>query len=132
MNILITGASRGIGYALASAFTYDPNNKVFAISRNTAKLKKLAVETNSSNNKGDLYYLEFDLLSDNYTESLLPSVKNKLGSVDILVNNAGALINNTFDQLSDEDFDIIFNITGILHEPQGIDEVLPSNFLYVF
>ncbi len=110
MNILITGASRGIGYALASAFIDDPNNKVFAISRDTEKLKKLAEETNSNNNKGDLYYLGFDLLSDNYTESLVPSIKNKLGSIDILVNNAGALINNTFDQLSDEDFDTIFNM----------------------
>ena len=110
MNILITGTSRGIGYSLVKAFTDNPNNKVFAISRNTKKLKKLAGETNPNHNKGDLYYVGFDLLSENYTESLVPSITEKLESIDVLINNAGAIINKTFDQLSDEDFDTVFNI----------------------
>ena len=44
MNIIVTGASRGIGYELVKLFSTDPNNTVIAIARNEAKLMQLKEE----------------------------------------------------------------------------------------
>lgn len=106
MNVVLTGASRGIGYALAKEFAKETGTNVFAIARNDEKLKRLANEINSDY----FHILPFDLQSANYNEELIPAIKAKLGKVDILINNAGALLHKTFDNISDEDFDAIFGM----------------------
>ena len=49
MNIIITGASRGIGYHIVKNLIADntTSNKVFAISRNIDELKSLATKHNN-------------------------------------------------------------------------------------
>ncbi len=56
MNIVITGASRGIGFELAKQFCAEPSNNVIALARSEDKLEKLAKEINSKN----FNYLAFD------------------------------------------------------------------------
>lgn len=41
MNIVVTGASRGIGYELVKQFSTNANYTVFAVSRNLEKLEQL-------------------------------------------------------------------------------------------
>lgn len=47
MNIIITGASSGIGYSTAKAFAKEEQNKVFVLARNGEKLKELAASSAS-------------------------------------------------------------------------------------
>ena len=106
MNVVITGASRGIGYALAKEFAKETGTNVFATARNVERLNNLANEINSDY----FHILPFDLQSVNYNKELIPAIKAKLGEVDILINNAGALLHKNYQNISDEDFDTVFGM----------------------
>ncbi|MEJ2593583.1 MAG: SDR family NAD(P)-dependent oxidoreductase [bacterium] len=108
MNILITGASSGIGYELAKRFVDNKENQVFVVARREARLRQLMEETAHSPGKMD--YLCFDLEKDDVVRDLLPVVIDHLGKIDVLINNAGLLINKPFEQLVALDFDRIFAV----------------------
>jgi len=100
MNVVITGASRGIGFELANLFL-DEGHKVLAISRNKEKLTALK-------NKG-ASILPFDLCEESFTpiQTALDSIG---GNVDILINNAGALVNKPFSKLTNEEIKHVYNV----------------------
>lgn len=110
MNIVITGASRGIGYQLAKTFAQTQGNKIFALARNRERLLKLQAEILESNPDCDFSYAAFDLLSGKLKTDLIPEIKSRLQTVDVLINNAGALANKPFEELSDDDFDQVFGV----------------------
>jgi len=110
MNIIITGASRGIGFELAKMFASDTSNKVFAIARSKEKLDRLSEEVKTENVNSTIFCKNFDLKSGNIQKELLPFILEKVSSVDIVINNAGLLINRAFAELTDEDFDQTFSV----------------------
>jgi len=110
MNIVITGASRGIGYELLKKFAQTAGNKLFAIARNRDKLQSLQDELVKSNFPAEYYFSSFDLLQDDLKGELIPLLKAKLQKVDLLINNAGALVNKPFEELSDDEFDTVFGV----------------------
>ncbi len=95
MNIIITGASSGIGFETALELTLDNKNKVICIARSADKLRKLLEIAKGINPDCTLLPVEFDLVNDDYA-ALIPFLKEKLGTVDVLINNAGNLINKSF------------------------------------
>ena len=92
MKILITGASKGIGFESAKLFA-SLGNQVLAVSRNSDKLFELT--------KFDVTTFSFDLSNDDYT-NLIKKVKS-FGKIDVLINNAGVLVNKTFTETSNAD-----------------------------
>jgi len=104
MNILITGASRGIGYDTVVALAKDPANKLIALSRNKEKLKKLT-EAVAPNN---LQILPLDLT--NFDAVYLTSALSEINSIDVLINNAGLLVNKPFTALDMADWKNIFDV----------------------
>lgn len=102
MNVIITGASSGIGFETALEFSLDSKNKVLCIARSADKLRKLHEIAKSINPDCTLLPVAFDLVNDDYN-ALSPFVKERLGSVDILINNAGSLINKPFLETSASD-----------------------------
>ncbi len=109
MNILITGASKGIGNKLCQKFLNDGEHNIIAISRTTDVFDKQIVSLANKNNSS-FTYLNFDLAEINFKKSLLPEVIKKLQTIDIIINNAGILINKPFEELTDNDFDSTFNL----------------------
>ncbi len=105
-NIIITGASGGIGTALARELLKNSDNRLFLISRNSVLLTALAGE--SEENGGRLFLMPFDLVNGNYT-TLLDEIKKQAGSIDILINNAGALVNKPFENILPEDYNIVMD-----------------------
>jgi short-subunit dehydrogenase len=104
MNIIITGASRGIGYELAKQFASMGNHNIVAISRDANKLKELKSACIRENIEAHLYPIPFDLATEEPFElNLLPAIKNHLNSIDILVNNAGYLVNKPLTKLSSDE-----------------------------
>jgi NAD(P)-dependent dehydrogenase (short-subunit alcohol dehydrogenase family) len=113
MNIVLTGASSGIGFEAALEFTLKTENKVVCIARSADKLRKLLEIARGINPDCTLLPVEFDIVHDDYN-ALIPFLQQRLGAIDILINNAGALINKSFAETTAEDLHEMFqsNVTG--------------------
>lgn len=109
MNIIVTGASRGIGYATVKAFAATGKHKIIAIARSGNHLDDLKDECFDINPDTEIFTLSADIGSDDIEKVLLPVVM-VVGDIDVLVNNAGKLINKPFGELTNNDFDQLFNI----------------------
>ena len=109
MNIIVTGTSRGIGYALVKKICESGNHQVVAISRDTARLEMLKYECQLLNPKASVFPVGFDLSSSSFSFELLPLILSHFEKIDVLINNAGILIKKEFSEFSDDDFDDIFN-----------------------
>ena len=109
MNIIVTGASRGIGFELVKQFTASSENCVVAISRNEARLNQLKMECLQQNAHAQLHLLPCDLTSNS-----LKDITLRLGkwvkTVHILINNAGLLINKPLAALNDAEMRSLFEI----------------------
>ncbi len=84
---LITGASSGIGYELASVFAKNKHNLIL-VARSTSKLESLKVEI-EKNFQVIVEVISMDLSKQNSAENLFSIINKKKIIVDILVNNAG-------------------------------------------
>ncbi|MBF0598034.1 SDR family NAD(P)-dependent oxidoreductase [Faecalibacter rhinopitheci] len=96
-NIIITGASRGIGYELAKQHL-ALGNRVLTISRNVEKLKELAAFAK----EGQYDFLGIDLTDFNQIDAVLKAI-DSWDQIDVLYNNAGLCINKSFEDITEED-----------------------------
>ncbi len=104
MNIIITGASSGVGFEAVIELILSGNHKVIALARSQDKLERLLEIAHGLNPDCELYALAFDIVHDDY-EGLLQFIATNFDNrVDILINNAGVLINKPFTQLQETDF----------------------------
>lgn len=94
MNIVVTGANKGIGLEIVKIFSKNYDNNVIAISKNTNNLQKL----NISNVK----IIQFDLEKVENFSQLANEIKSE---IDILINNAGFLVNKSFANTTIDDFE---------------------------
>ena len=100
MNIVITGASRGIGKETALVLARSRENHILAISRTESSLLKLS-GTSEFNN---ISYIATDLnKSLQSPESFLKQLDSHFTGIDILINNAGILINKPVTELSNSE-----------------------------
>jgi len=83
-TVVITGASRGLGLALAKQFLAS-GDKVFGISR-TRKYWPAAKKSVHSNR---FKLLSGDITSEKTVKKLLAGIKRNAGAINILINNAG-------------------------------------------
>src|ERR1044072_6947174 len=105
MNIVITGASSGVGFEAVLELILNSSNQVLAMARSENKLKGLLQIAKELNPDCKLFIKKFDILHGDYEKDLLPFIKENLQSVDVLINNAGMLINKPFTELTQLDFE---------------------------
>ena len=86
--VMITGASRGLGRALALAFSREGANLVIT-SRNEDALKPVAEEVEGAGDK--VLTIAADVSKSEDVEKLLSAATERFGKIDVLVNNAGLL-----------------------------------------
>ncbi len=124
-NIIITGASSGIGFETVLDLTANKDNNVIALARSADKLRRLhEIASDLNFDGGKLYPAQFDIVYDNYESSLVPFIQSKFDKVDILINNAGALINKPFLETSSEEFASMLQ-TNILGHVNMIKNIVP-------
>ncbi|NGM60679.1 SDR family oxidoreductase [Sphingobacterium sp. SGG-5] len=124
-NIIVTGASSGIGFETVLDLTANTDHQVIALARSADKLRKLHEIASSLNHDGGkLYPAQFDIVYDNYPNSLIPFIQSKFDKVDILINNAGALVNKPFLDTSAEEFAYMLQ-TNVLGHVNMIKHVVP-------
>lgn len=124
MNIVITGASSGVGFEAVLDFILKNEHKVIALARSEDKLQRLLDIATSLNPDCVLYPVKFDIAHDDYETGLVPFVKARLSSVDILINNAGSLINKPFVDLVQLDFAEMLQ-NNLLGHVKMIQHLLP-------
>ncbi|MFK5878942.1 MAG: SDR family oxidoreductase [Flavobacteriaceae bacterium] len=100
-NIIVTGASRGIGFELIQLFAKN-NCNVLAISRNIEPIKKLKNNYISA--------LSVDLSLEGDFNKVSDYVKSNWETVDVLINNAGKLVNKPFYKTGIQDFLEVYKV----------------------
>ncbi|MCE2740044.1 MAG: SDR family oxidoreductase [Sphingobacteriales bacterium] len=85
-NILITGASSGIGRALAIAMA-DKEVSILLAARNTEKLAQVQIECLKKGANCEIYLL--DVSSEDSIRQFSEQVREKYAQIDVLINNAG-------------------------------------------
>jgi len=124
MNIVITGASSGVGFETVLELILNSDNKVLALARTKDKLDLLSDTALTRNPDCTFYPLTFDILHGDYEDNLLPFLQKTFGEVDVLINNAGSLINKPFEELSQLDFAEMLQ-SNLLGHVKMIQHLLP-------
>lgn len=111
MNIIVTGASQGIGYELVKDFCRQlKSGKIIAISRNAQNLEELKKECTAINTSVAVVPVVADISSVKLSQTYSALFQSEMPHVDILVNNAGLLIKKNFSDLSEEDIYRVYNV----------------------
>lgn len=87
-TILITGASSGIGEALAKRFARD-GARLILVARNRDKLTALAEQLRDSGGATEAIPIVADLTQEGASASVIDQAIAALGDIDVLINNAG-------------------------------------------
>lgn len=110
MNIIITGASKGIGASLARNFGYTGDNQLFLISRDEQSLNCLKDEIILRNQGAKVELYNMDLTVQANINNLFASISKKVKFIDILINNAGILQNKGFEDFSVNEIEAVFQV----------------------
>tara|TARA_B100000965_G_scaffold404075_1_gene433854 strand:+ start:1815 stop:2534 length:720 start_codon:yes stop_codon:yes gene_type:complete len=103
-NVLITGATGGIGSALIDSF-YSNEFNLFLTGSNKEKLQSI-----KSKYTQNLETCVCDLSKDKEIDELMKKANEYFGSIDILINNAGITKDNLFLRINNEDWNQVINI----------------------
>ena len=129
MNIIITGASSGVGFEAVLDLILSGEHKMIALARSEDKLERLAEIASGLNPNAVLYPIAFDIVHDDYAGLLQFVATNFDNRVDILINNAGLLINKPFAELQETDFVEMLqsNFIGHVRIIQSLLSLMPVN-----
>ena len=123
-NILITGASGGIGNELINKFVSLGGN-VLGSGTKTEKLDLLKKQYPNIKVK------KFDMAEDSKIKDFIDSVTLELGRLDILINNAGINMDNLSLRMKDEEWKKVINInltSTFLLSKHAIKQMLKNKF----
>ncbi|AZQ58202.1 3-oxoacyl-[acyl-carrier-protein] reductase [Maribacter sp. MJ134] len=108
-NVIITGASRGIGMGIAKVFAEHGANVAFTYSSSEAPAKELEKELIAKGVKAKAY--KSNAASFSEADALVNEVlKDFDGVIDVLINNAGITKDNLLMRMSEADFDTVIDI----------------------
>lgn len=112
---LVTGASRGIGKAIAISLAKNGANVVVNYSGNEAAAQKVVEEITSLGVKAIAY--KANVSSSEEVTQLLKDTVEEFGSIDILVNNAGITRDGLLLRMKDADWDDVIdtNLKGVFN-----------------
>lgn len=109
MNILITGASRGIGAELAAQLAAN-GHTVIAASRNITALRRLATEITEHTPGAAIHTLPLDLADEAAAGGFADRIRSIVPHLDVLINNAGALLNKPFAAITPDELVQIYQV----------------------
>ena len=113
LKALITGASRGLGFATADLLTSE--GAMIAInSRNPERIALAAHELQLKHGK-DVYALPGDVSEPAFPMVLIDQAVNVMGGIDILITNAGGPPPGKFDDLTDDQWQTAINVSFFAH-----------------
>jgi len=109
---LVTGASKGIGRAIAVALASADTNVVVNFNTDEEGAKQTAVDVEAAG--GSASVTRFDVTDEEGVREAIRSIKKQYGRLDVLVNNAGVTDDGLFMMMSRAKFERVLavNLTG--------------------
>ena len=116
---LVTGSSRGLGYAMAAALA-GAGAAVVLNARDTVALGAAAQDLAATGATVDA--VAFDVTSRDSIDEAVAHIENEIGPIDILVNNAGMQFRSSLEAFPPEKFDqvIATNLTSVFNVSQPV------------
>lgn len=102
MTVLITGASQGIGAAIAEAFASEDGVRLALVARSEGKLDAVAETCRALGAEASVFVC--DVTDDAAVRAMSTAVRDRFGVPDVLVNNAGAFTPGGVLEMSAADF----------------------------
>jgi 2-deoxy-D-gluconate 3-dehydrogenase len=124
--VIVTGASKGIGYGLAKAYA-NAGAKVAACARDSASLETLVGEIRAEGHTARAYELDVTRVAS--IEPLVQQIYRDFGRLDILMNNAGVGDNHAAVAVTEADWDQMFavNAKGLFFVAQAAGKIMLEN-----
>lgn len=121
--VVVTGATRGIGRAIALAFAKEKAD-VILIGRNQDALKALSDEIKNTRLACD--YFACDVANSQNVQETVNKILDKYKSIDILVNNAGITRDNLLLRMSETDWDDVLNtnLKGVFNFTKAVSRAM--------
>lgn len=123
---LVTGASRGLGKAIALSLAQAGADVAITYEKSAEKAQAVADEIRALGRNG--VAIQADSASPQAVREAVASSVEKLGGLDILVNNAGIARGGSLEEMSDEDINALIdvNIRGVVFATQAALAHLPD------
>lgn len=120
---IVTGGSRGIGYATVEAFLQEGATVVLCASRQETADKAVA-SLKEAHPEAAVEGIYPNLSDYAAVKAAFDEVVKKYGKIDILVNNAGVSESTPFDKYTDETFDKVMdlNVRGVFNCSKAVSE----------
>lgn len=106
-NVLITGSARGIGAQTAKLFAAEGYNVI--VNYNTSEKEAAETCREIRLGGGNSVMIRADVSKRSEAEHLFSEARKEFGPVDVLVNNAGVAQIKLFTDITDEDYDRMFD-----------------------
>lgn len=121
---IVTGASRGIGRAIAMAFAEAGANVVVNYTSNEQAARDVVGQIEKKGVKALAVRADVSKAED--VENLVGEVLNEFGSIDILVNNAGITRDRLIIKMTEADFDDVIstNLKGAFNCTKAVSKVM--------
>lgn len=105
MNILITGASRGIGLATAKRLD-NPTNKLYLVATSRESFKDTFKNAT---------FFAADLSKPEEVSRVAEEIARQAESIDVLINNVGVMVMKKFEQMTTEDISLMLDLNLRAH-----------------
>ena len=123
-NVIITGASRGIGKGIAETFAAHGANVAFTYSSSEAPALQLEKELLGKGVKAKAY--KSNAASYSEAETLITQILEDFGGIDVLINNAAITKDNLLMRMAEEDFDTVIetNLKSVFNMTKAVQRTL--------
>ena len=123
-SALVTGASRGIGRAVALKLSSLGAKIAINFAGNLAKAHEVKDAIESSG--GEAILVQGNVADFETVQTIVKTVTEKFGSIDILVNNAGITRDNLLIKMNESDFDevIATNLKGVFNCTKAVARLM--------
>ncbi|MES1025849.1 3-oxoacyl-[acyl-carrier-protein] reductase [Gloeocapsa sp. BRSZ] len=121
---IVTGASRGIGKAIALSLASEGANVVVNYASSSTAAEKVVEEITTSG--GNAIALQADVSKADQVDALLNAVMEKWNRVDVLVNNAGITRDTLLLRMKPEEWQAVIdlNLTGVFLCTRAVSKVM--------
>lgn len=124
LNVFITGASRGIGKAIALVFAreYPYLECTILITYNKNREKALKVKEEIEELRAECVVQQLDVSDRARVKKVINAFALNYGGFDVVINNAGITKDRTLKKMSDEEWDRVIdvNLTGIFNVTRAV------------